>query len=72
MNQDSNRQPLDLESVVLTIWPHHVFQVMSKLSEEQFKSGKCFTGAGSVKDDPCPLPNKSTLGQFCSDLTFVG
>ncbi|XP_070187722.1 DNA repair and recombination protein RAD54B-like isoform X2 [Littorina saxatilis] len=41
-------------------------QVMSKLSEEQFKSGKCFAGAGSVKDDNVPTPHKPTAGQFKS------
>jgi hypothetical protein len=36
---------------------------MSKLSEEQYKSGKCFSGAGSVKEDVRPVPAKN-VGQF--------
>ena len=37
---------------------------MSRLSEEQFKSGKCFAGAGSVQDGACLPQNKFASGQF--------
>ena len=61
-------KPAACQSRVLATQACNLFQVMSKLSEEQFKSGKCFSGAGSVQDDGSLPPNRFTSGQFCSSL----
>lgn len=48
-----------------------MIQVMSTLTEEQYKSGKCFSGAGTVVSDNrvrVPVPEKGTNKKFVNPI----